>query len=127
MRGGMGEVAAAAVEMVHQTRGLDAARAVYRRLLSLPPAGGSLFHALLDLELDAAAVVPGGGDRVEALFEAAVGAYGDVDADLWLRYVAWAQTSRTTAAKGLYWRAKKALLEPSAFVIGHQAALLAES
>ena len=46
----MGEAAAEAVRAVQRASGLEAARQLYRQLLRLPPAGGSLMHALLDLE-----------------------------------------------------------------------------
>jgi U3 small nucleolar RNA-associated protein 6 len=46
----MGEAAAVAVRAVQRASGLEAARQLYRQLLALPPAGGSLLHALLDLE-----------------------------------------------------------------------------
>ena len=46
----MGEAAAVALEILKQTSGLEAARQLYRQMLKLPPAGGSLFHAILDME-----------------------------------------------------------------------------
>ena len=54
VQGGMGEAAAAAVRTVHRVSGLEAARQLYRQLLRLPPAGGTFFHALLDMEQAAA-------------------------------------------------------------------------
>lgn len=125
LTGGMGAVAAAALEALHQTRGVEAARIVYRRLLALPPAGGALFHAILDIELDACieGTGEGGRDRVKRVFEAAVDAYGDVDVSLWLRYVEWSQ-ELGAGGGDLYWRAKRALTDPAQFVAAHQALLL---
>jgi hypothetical protein len=54
-QGGFGTAAAAALAAVHERHGLSEARALYGRLLALPPAGGVLFHAVLDLEMAAPA------------------------------------------------------------------------
>ncbi len=54
-QGGFGTAAAAALAAVHERHGLSEARALYGRLLALPPAGGALFHAVLDLEMAAPA------------------------------------------------------------------------
>ena len=121
LRGGMGAVAAAAVEVMTVLGGLPAARKLYKRLLALPPAGGSLFHHLLDLEI-AAAVDDEDRDRVKRLFEAAAEHYGEVDTELWLRFVTWEQggSGRGTA----YWRAVKTLADPTEFTAAHQQSLL---
>ena len=124
----MGSVAAAAVEVTTVLGGLPAARKLYKRLLALPPAGGSLFHHLLDLEISVSATIDRSGDReaqrgrVKVLFEAATEHYGDVDAQLWLRFVAWEQggSGRGTA----YWRAVKALADPAVFIAAHQESML---
>ena len=50
VQGGMGEAAAVAMDIVKQFSGLVAARQFYRQMLKLPPAGGSLHHAILDME-----------------------------------------------------------------------------
>jgi hypothetical protein len=49
-QGGMGEAAAEALRSVHDASGLAAARELYRKLLKLPAAGGTFFHAVLDME-----------------------------------------------------------------------------
>ncbi|EIE27370.1 hypothetical protein COCSUDRAFT_11398 [Coccomyxa subellipsoidea C-169] len=128
LRGGMGEAAAVAVQAVRDTSGLPAARQLYRRLLKIPPAGGSLMHAVLDMELGASAeeaLSAAELDRVCALcmtlttvwgcMQAAVDAYGSEDEDIWLKYV----QNRMQQAKNvgdLHWRATKALTDPETFV-----------
>ena len=47
----MGEAASVAVNIVREDKGIAAAREVYSALLKLPPAGGDMFHTILDLEL----------------------------------------------------------------------------
>lgn len=49
-QGGMGEAAAEALRSVHSASGLAAARELYQKLQKLPPAGGTFFHAVLDME-----------------------------------------------------------------------------
>lgn len=68
-QGGLGEAAATAVAAVQQRHSLGAARAFYRRLLALPPAGGRLFHALLGLELEAPAAERLRAKELRTLFE----------------------------------------------------------
>ena len=51
-QGGMGEAAAEALRCVHAASGLKAARAFYRQLQRLPPAGGAFVHAVLDMEAE---------------------------------------------------------------------------
>lgn len=51
-QGGMGNAAAAAVQAVRDASGLPVARELYKQLLKIPPAGGSLMHAVLDIEME---------------------------------------------------------------------------
>lgn len=51
-QGGMGNAAAAAVQAVRDASGLPVARELYKKLLKIPPAGGSLMHAVLDMEME---------------------------------------------------------------------------
>ena len=48
----MGEAAAEALRGIHAASGLEAARAFYRQLQRLPPAGGTFVHAVLDMEAE---------------------------------------------------------------------------
>jgi len=48
----MGEAAAVAVQSVRDSSGVSAARQLYQQLLKIPPAGGSLMHAVLDMETE---------------------------------------------------------------------------
>lgn len=51
-QGGMGEAATEALRCIHAASGLEAARAFYRQLQRLPPAGGAFVHAVLDMEAE---------------------------------------------------------------------------
>lgn len=62
----MGGAAAEALRCVHAASGLGAARALYRQLQRLPPAGGTLAHAVLDME----EAVPPAEQLPEAAMEA---------------------------------------------------------
>mmetsp|Transcript_20037 Transcript_20037/g.55661 ORF Transcript_20037/g.55661 Transcript_20037/m.55661 type:complete len:150 (+) Transcript_20037:233-682(+) len=136
LRGGMGAVAGAAVQATRSLAGLPAARKLSQRLLVIPPAGGTLFHCLLDAELGEQAVLAtagAGGNklaeqraRIKQVFEAAVEHFGAEDPELWLRYTRWqaAQEGQGRNEGGLYWRAVKSLSDPSQFIAAHQAAML---
>ncbi|KAK9837160.1 hypothetical protein WJX81_007266 [Elliptochloris bilobata] len=115
LQGGLGEAAASAIAAVRQRHGLGEARAFYRRLLALPPAGGQLFHAALDLELGASASERPTPQELCAVFEAAVEAYGSEDVELWLRYARWEVLQGRGAGK-IHWRATKALADPQVFI-----------
>ncbi len=69
LQGGMGEAAAVAVQAVRNTSGLLAARQLYQRLLKIPPAGGSLMHAVLDMELGASAEQALSAAELDRVFE----------------------------------------------------------
>ena len=60
----MGSVAAAAVNAVHITQGLDAARALVDRIARLPSPGGDFWRAAAQLEAAAAAAAAAGGPGV---------------------------------------------------------------
>jgi hypothetical protein len=69
-QGGMGEAAAVAVQAVRDRAGLSAARQLYQQLLKIPPAGGSLMHAVLDLELEASSAQEAlSGAKLDRVFE----------------------------------------------------------
>lgn len=142
-KGGMGHVAAAVVQKTRDDVGLEAARNLYQRLLCIPGAGGDLYRCVLQLEHDeeaAAASIPtadlagpsavslaaargtggiGGRNqqrqRLTALYDAAVLAYGGTEVDLWLGYARWlASCGHGTGP--VCWRAAKELQDPSDFV-----------
>lgn len=145
LHGSMGAVAAAALRALAELSGAQAARRFYQALLRLPPAGGELFHAILELELvlasggtgastgasgstGSSAGLPSGAaalppQRLHALFEAAADAYGSEDTALWLRYARYEAAAGRGAAQ-VYWRAVKALADPTAFIAQFQAAKL---
>lgn len=125
-QGGMGEVAAAAVEAEHTLRGIGAARALWRRLAAGPPPGGDLFLVASRAEVAAIAAAEPGADAatVRAAFEAGVAAYGAEDWELWAAYVQFAQSAAASqaAAAGrlpssgdIVRRARKALHDLEAF------------
>ncbi|KAL6779476.1 hypothetical protein ACKKBG_A12465 [Auxenochlorella protothecoides x Auxenochlorella symbiontica] len=118
--GGMGAVAAALFRAVALVRSPAAARKLYASLRHLPSPGGEFWHAVLDMELEAARA--GRGDelprpRILALFEAAVDAHGQEDADMWVRYMRYsAQPGSKGGTGSVYWKAVRALQRPAGFV-----------
>lgn len=122
--------------------GLDAARALYGKLLAVPAPGGDLYRVALRIEeaaagmppasssgSGAAAVVPAvvalpkaAAKRVTDLYEAAVAAYGRSEADLWIGYARWVVAGGKGAGK-VYWRATKELAEPDGFVAAYREAI----
>lgn len=116
LRGGFGQVAAAAFEQLHCHFGLTEARALVDRLLKVPSPGGSFWHAVLLAELEETKSVGALSDvkRTKRLFEAAVSAHGSEDAELWLLY-AHCLHSQHKMTDDIFWRANKALQDPTAF------------
>ena len=116
------------------TQGVEAARAFYRRLLTLPAPGGDFFRAAVAMELaeeqlhqqQGSGPLRGAGLRgsskgsskgshVRQLFEAAVAAYGHIDVELWLQYAHYEAAAAAQGAGSVYWRATRALADPDAF------------
>eukprot|EP00198_Chlamydomonas_reinhardtii_P001190 XP_001690525.1 predicted protein [Chlamydomonas reinhardtii] len=140
--GGLGQAAAALVGKARDALGLDAARALYGKLLAVPAPGGDLYRVALRIEeaaagmppasssgSGAAAVVPAvvalpkaAAKRVTDLYEAAVAAYGRSEADLWIGYARWVVAGGKGAGK-VYWRATKELAEPDGFVAAYREAI----
>ncbi len=71
MQGVMGKAAAAAVQSVWAQDGPEAARLLYRHMLTLAPSGMAIFHAILDLEISGEAGGPSkpGHGRICKVFE----------------------------------------------------------
>lgn len=120
VEGGMGAVAAALVLAMEHCSGVEEARRMYRELFKLPAAGGELMHAVLDLELRLVECAertaqPLTTQELLAVFEAAIGAYGERDWKLWVRYLQFEQ-HRNKGAGQLYWRAIKMLEDPQQFI-----------
>ncbi|DBA99850.1 hypothetical protein WJX77_002505 [Trebouxia sp. C0004] len=113
LRGGMGCVAGAAVDMTRQLQSLPAARKLCDSLLTIPSPGGSFFQAAISMEL--AVMTPETIPRIQRLFEAGVGSHGTEDHELWLQYAAFEQ-QHLKGAGHIYWRAVKALESPDSFV-----------
>ena len=119
-QGGMGSVAAAAVEVVHAVDGIVAARSLWGRLARGPPPGGELFLAAARAEAAAMAACEPGADAAAArsAFEAGFAAYGAEDWQLWLEYVQFAQRQpggRAPSSGALIQRARKALHDTDVF------------
>jgi hypothetical protein len=131
--GGMGVVAGSILAAVWEVRGADAGRQLFSQLAMLPPAGGDFYRRMLQLEgaeLDAAAGQKPSSkktalQRVRRVFEAAVTAFGDCDAGLWLMYCRFEQEQASQGAGPVYWRAVKALADPEAFVQEFRASVCA--
>jgi hypothetical protein len=126
--GGLGTAAGRVLATVWEACGAEAARQLFSELAALPPAGADMYRQMLQLEgqgLEAAEQQPqqhgGGGakpalNRVRRVLEAAVDAYGDVDAGLWLAYAQFEQQHAKRGAGPVYWRAVKALRDADAFI-----------
>ena len=75
LQGGMGEAAAEALRCIHAALGLEAARAFYRQLQRLPPAGGAFVHAVLDMESEVPPAEQLPDAAMEAVFEVRTAAH----------------------------------------------------
>jgi U3 small nucleolar RNA-associated protein 6 len=135
-RGGLGAAAAACLQLTWRVQGADAARVLWRKLLLLPPAGGDMFGAMVQLETAAAAdgqtlaskkqqdeaaaaaaVLPNDAlQRVRAVYDAWVAAYGSSDVELWVQYALFEQAQGLQGPGRVYWRAVKAVEEPDEFI-----------
>lgn len=136
-QGGLGAAAAACLQLTWRVQGAETARALWRKLLLLPPAGGDMFAAMVQLETSgaaasaaaqaskkqqehaaaAAAVLPGDVlQRVRAVYDAWVAAYGSADAELWVQYALFEQAQGRQGPGKVYWRAVKAVEDPDEFI-----------
>ena len=94
VRGDMGGAAAAIVSGHWSLYGPREAREFYNELFALPLPGGEVVHAVLDAELSLVGAEEGEGEaaalpgsKIREIFEIGVDSYGDVDEELWLRYL----------------------------------------
>lgn len=130
--GGAGAAAAKLLHQAWETAGVDECRRLFSQLQKVPPAGGDMYKAMLALEkqqpgAQASNDLPPASkrrrttsspealqtQRVRALYEAALAAYGATDHLLWVDFALW---QAPTGAGEVYWRATKALDDPQAFV-----------
>jgi U3 small nucleolar RNA-associated protein 6 len=133
--GGLGAVAGRCLEVLWRVSGAAAARKLWQRLLLLPPAGGDMFRAMVQLEQSAAdAAVAESSDpqqqrrqsagdvvkRVRGVYEAWSAAYGGVDAELWVEWALFEQQQGKAGTGKLYWRAVKALDTPEDFIAAYR-------
>lgn len=129
-QGGLGAAAAACLQLTWRLQGAEPARGVWKKLLLLPPAGGDMFAAMVQLETSAAAAAAGEASkqeeavaqlpaavlqRVRAVYDAWVAAYGGSDVELWLRYALFEQ-AQGRGPGVVYWRAVKAVEDPDDFI-----------
>ncbi|PNH07975.1 U3 small nucleolar RNA-associated protein 6 [Tetrabaena socialis] len=135
--GGLGQVAAVMVEKARSDVGIEAARRLYTRLLSVPAAGGDLYRCAIRLEQEevgarpattsGAAPTPAASSaegraaakRVCNLYEAAVSAHGSSEVDLWVGYARWLVRCGKGAGQ-VVWRAAKELEDADAFVAAYR-------
>ncbi|WIA28100.1 hypothetical protein OEZ86_010682 [Tetradesmus obliquus] len=121
-RGGLGAAAGACLTLTWQQQGADAARALWQRLLLLPPAGGDMFSAMVHLEAgetaaaSQAALSADALQRVRAVYDAWCAAYGSSDAELWVQYALFEQAQGRQGPGRVYWRAVKAVEDPDEFI-----------
>lgn len=142
--GGLGATVGICLATVWRTQGADTARGLFKKLLLLPAAGGDMFRTMIELEsgrsdlgleLGLAAkdlaekdsagrssmqmgvkLTDGAVQRIRAVYDAWVAAYGAIDVELWLQYALFEQQNSRQGPGGVYYRAVKALQEPDAFV-----------
>ncbi|KAL2613971.1 hypothetical protein R1flu_025663 [Riccia fluitans] len=121
--GGGGQIGAGiacdVVDWVLSCRGIKYARRVYKRFLALPGPSVELFKHCIKLESRSL----GAGSSAEEwktlrkLYDDSVELYGQNDTDLWTMYhFEEMKAGNVDAAKNVYWRAKKALKDPTEFV-----------
>ncbi|KAH7284872.1 hypothetical protein KP509_34G074700 [Ceratopteris richardii] len=97
------------------------ARNVYARILALPGSSIEIYRHCISLESQIATmgckVAP---KCIRNLFESALSKYSQ-HVQLWLEYYSMEMKAGNLDAAGtIYWRAKKTLNDPSAFIEGHQ-------
>lgn len=122
------------------TQGAAAARGLYRQLMRGPAPGGDFFRAIIKLEQEegntelpvpsasatytstsAGSSSSGGSstgkstELLTELHEAALSAYGESEADLWLSYALY-EMQQMRGAGTIMWRATKALQDPTGFL-----------
>lgn len=109
------------IDWVLCTQDIKHARRVYDRILALLGPGIPLYKHCINMESRMAALgCQDAPKRMRRLFESAVGKHSQ-DAELWLEYYSQEmKAGNPDAAGSIYWRAKKTLLDPSAFIEGHQ-------
>lgn len=116
------EVAAALVDYVLHAEGLQRAREIYSRLIALPSPGLNFLKSCIAIE--AASVVDGNAEslkQLRKLFNLGVELYGHHDDGLWLEFCAQERKAgNIQEASNIYWRAKKALSNPSNFLEKYQ-------
>ncbi|KAG0595028.1 hypothetical protein M758_UG132500 [Ceratodon purpureus] len=116
------EVASALVDWVLHAEGLQRAREIYTRLIALPSPGLNFLKSCIAME--AGLVSEGNGDalkQLRKLFNLAVELYGHFDEGLWLEYCSQERKAgNIEEASNVYWRAKKALQNPSSFLERYQ-------
>ncbi|KAK3188409.1 hypothetical protein Dsin_027970 [Dipteronia sinensis] len=106
----------AVINFVLQKDGIQHAREMYKRFLTLPRPGLALYRNCIELELNLAFV----GDKdclanARKLFDAALATY-DQNTSLWQNYYSMETKLGTSeTASGVYWRARKTLSDSAAF------------
>lgn len=128
--GGKGIPAACIFRAIWNQSGADEARKFYMRLLPLPLPGSEFIHAILDCEIANIHSIPkiktksleGGTtlsaiNRIRKCFEAGINGFGELDDELWFRYLHFEQEyGEGKAAASVHWRAVKRLRSPDSFV-----------
>eukprot|EP00899_Mesostigma_viride_P024656 jgi/Mesvir1/5375/Mv15455-RA.1 len=116
------DVAAALVDAVLLRQGVDSARTLYSKLLSLPRPGLALFVRCVEIELaqdEGVQLTP----VTRRLLDSALELYGQSEASepLWLEYCRRELAAvNLEHAKKIYGQAVKALADPSGFVANYQ-------
>eukprot|EP00250_Pteridium_aquilinum_P015246 c22471_g1_i2 orf=145-2082(+) len=114
-------LACSLIDWIFVSQDIKHARRVYDRILALPGPGIYLYRHCINIECQMAAMGCKDAPKcMRRLFESAVVKYSQ-DAELWLEYCSQEmKAGNLDAAGSIYWRAKKTLHDPSAFIEGHQ-------
>lgn len=115
------------IDWILYSQDIKHARKIYNRILALPGPSIELYKHCIGIECRMSAM--GCKDAVKCmrrLFESAVDKYSQ-DTELWLEYCSQEiKAGNLDAAGSIYWRAKKTLDDPLAFIEGHQRLLSKE-
>lgn len=136
--GGLGAIVAACLTKTWKLQGPEEARLLFQKLLLLPPAGGDMYRAMIDLEMgrfdveddskqQTLAVLPKSVvQRVRKVYESWVDAYGSEDVSLWVEYALFEQGFSKQGAGKVYYKAVKQLADPDGFIQQYRSRIGAE-
>ncbi|CAM6120078.1 unnamed protein product [Calypogeia fissa] len=116
------DLACTCLKWIHQSQGIKKARQTYLRFLGLPGPSAEFFRACIAIESqNVRQGCTASLQHLRKLFNDAVELFGQHDAELWIEYCRMElKAGNVDAADTVYWRAKKALKDPTDFIEKHQ-------